>query len=57
MLGYQLMGAVDCIAAVVSDVQWYNINNKHIEIQPHKTYADLNTNTQAIQKKTQKLTI
>ena len=30
------MGAADCITAVMSDAQQYNMHNMHIKIQPHK---------------------
>ena len=36
MLGCHPMGADDCIMAVISDMQQYNMHNKHTEIQPHK---------------------
>ena len=35
MLGYHLMGAADCITAVMSDAQQYNVHNMHIKTQPH----------------------
>ena len=36
MLKFHPMGATDCITAVMSNVQQYNMHNKHIEKQPHK---------------------
>ena len=36
MLGYQLMGAADCITTVISDALRYNIHNTNIETQPNK---------------------
>ena len=36
MLGCCPIGAADCITAVMSDAQQYNMHNMHIKIQPHK---------------------
>ena len=36
MLGCHPIGAADCIIAVISDMQKYNMHNMHIKIQPHK---------------------
>ena len=36
MLGCHPMGAADCITAVISDAQQYNMHNMHIKTQPHK---------------------
>ena len=36
MLGCHPMGAADCIMAVISDMQGYNMHNMHIKTQPDK---------------------
>ena len=36
MMGCHPMGAADCITAIMSDAQQYNMHNMHIKTQPHK---------------------